>query len=55
MCSVQLIYQQNGRALICLNVSGRRYIYDPNANPSAKELWGQYIWDFRKNPMNGLQ
>lgn len=46
MCSVQLIYQQNGRALICLNVSGRRYIYDPNSKPIGEGAMGTVYLGF---------
>lgn len=40
MCAVQLVYQQNGRALVCLNVSGYRYIYDPNSKPIGEGAMG---------------
>lgn len=40
MCAVQLVYQRNGRALVCLNVSGHRYIYDPNSKPLGEGAMG---------------
>ena len=46
MCAVQLIYQQNGRALICLNVSGHRYVYDPNNKPIGEGAMGTVYLGF---------
>ena len=46
MCSVQLVYQQNGRALICLNVSGHQYIYDPNSKPIGEGAMGTVYLGF---------
>lgn len=46
MCAVQLVYQPNGRALICLNVSGHRYIYDPNSKPLGEGAMGTVYLGF---------
>ena len=46
MCSVQLVYQQNGRPLISLNVSGHRYIYDPNSKPIGEGAMGTVYLGF---------
>lgn len=49
MGSVHLVYQQNGRALICLNVSGHRYIYDPNSKPLGEGAMGTVYLGFSQD------
>lgn len=46
MYAVKLIYQQNGRALICLNVSGHQYVYDPNSKPLGEGAMGTVYLGF---------
>lgn len=40
MSAVELLYQQNGKPLICLDVSGHRYVYDPNSKPIGEGAMG---------------